>query len=76
MRHYDITIINASKKDLNLAQKLKDKCKVLLVEKYSSIKTYYRNHIKTDNGYIVILYENKKNIQIHTEVLLDMDKAV
>lgn len=76
MTHYDITIINGSQEAANLAHKLQNRCKVLLIGEDTSIRTRYRNHIKTNNGYIVVLYKGKKNIKIYTEVLLDMDKAV
>lgn len=68
MTHYDITIIGKSIEDSSIVEKLKDKYKVLFIEKGSH--TRYRNSIKTENGYIVILNKEKKNIQISTGVLI------
>ena len=53
----------------SLIQKLKEKYKVLLVDK----KRHYRNRIKTEDGYIIILYQDKKNVEVSTDILLAMD---
>jgi len=69
MPHYNLTIITSQSPDTELIHTLKEKYKVLLVDK----KKQYRNAIKTDDGYIVILHKEKKNITISTEMLLRID---
>jgi len=69
MPHYNLTIITSQSSDTKIIHKLKEKYKVLLVDK----KKQYRNTIKTDDGYIVILHKEKKNITISTEMLLRID---
>jgi len=69
MPHYNLTIITSKQTDNTLIQILKEKYQVLLIDK----KKQYRNTIKTEDGYIVILNKEKKNIEISTEMLVDMD---
>ena len=69
MPYYNLTIITSQSSDTQLIHTLKEKYKVLLVDK----KKQYRNTIKTDDGYIVILHKEKKNITISTEMLLRID---
>ena len=69
MPHYNLTIITSQSGDTELIHTLKEKYKVLLVDK----KKQYRNAIKTKDGYIVILHREKKNITISTEMLLRID---
>ena len=68
MPHYNITIITSQTSDSKLINELKEKYKVLLVDK----KRHYRNTIKTKDGYIVILNQEKKNIEISTEMLIEL----
>ncbi len=68
MPHYNLTIITSQSSDTKLIHELKEKYKVLLVDK----KRHYRNTIKTKNGYLVILHKGKKNIEISTEMLIDL----
>lgn len=68
MPHYNLTIITSKTSDSKLIHTLKEKYKVLLVDK----KTGYRNTIKTEDGYIVILRKEKKNIEISTEMLINL----
>ena len=68
MPHYNLTIITSQSSDTQLIHTLKEKYKVLLVDK----KKQYRNTIKTEDGYIVILHKEKKNLEIFTEMLIDV----
>jgi len=68
MPHYNLTIITSQKSDNTLIHELKERYKVLLVDK----KKHYRNTIKTKDGYIVILHKEKKNIEISTEMLISL----
>jgi len=63
MPHYDITIIGSYQLYTRFKKKFKNKLKILFVEKF-------RNSIQTDEGYIIILNKEKKNIQIYTEILI------
>ena len=68
MPQYNLTIITSHASDTKLIDKLKERYKVLLVDK----KKHYRNTIKTEDGYIVILHQNKKNVKISTEMLIKL----
>ena len=68
MPHYNLTIITSQASDTKLIHEIKEKYKVLLVDK----KRHYRNTIKTKDGYIVILHKEKKNIEISTEMLINL----
>ena len=63
MPHYDITIIGSYQLYTRFKKKFKNKLKILFVDKF-------RNSIQTENGYIIILNKEKKNIQISTEILI------
>ena len=69
MPHYNLTILTSKTTNPSLIQKLKERYKVLLVDKRSQ----YRNRIKTEDGYIIILHQDKKNMEISTDILLAMD---
>ena len=69
MPHYNLTIITSQNSDTKFIHELKEKYKVLLIDK----KKHYRNTIKTKDGYIVILNKEKKNIEISTEMLIRLD---
>ena len=69
MPHYNLTILTSKSINPSLVQKLKERYNVLLVDK----KSQYRNRIKTEDGYIVILNKEKKNIEISTEMLIRID---
>ncbi len=69
MPHYNLTIITSQHADAQFMHELKEKYKVLLVDK----KKHYRNTIKTEDGYIVILHKEKRNIEISTEMLIKLD---
>ena len=68
MPHYNLTIITSQKSDRKLIHTLKEQYKILLVDK----KRHFRNTIKTKNGYIVILHKEKKNIEISTDLLINL----
>ena len=68
MPHYNLTILTSKSTNPSLIQKLKERYKVLLVDK----KRQYRNRIKTKDGYIIILNKEKKNIEISTEMYLEL----
>ena len=68
MPHYNLTILTSKTTNPSLIQKLKERYKVLLVDK----KSQYRNRIKTEDGYIIILKKEKKNIEISTEMYLEL----
>ena len=68
MPHYNLTILTSKTTNPSLIQKLKERYKVLLVDK----KSQYRNRIKTEDGYIIILNKEKKNIEISTEMYLEL----
>ncbi len=68
MPHYNLTILTSKTTNPSLIQKLEEKYKVLLVDK----KRQYRNRIKTEDGYIVILHKGRKNMEVSTDILLDM----
>ena len=70
MPHYNLAIITSQASDTKLIDELKEKYKVLLIDK----KKHYRNTIKTEDGYIVILHQEKKNVEISTEMLIDLDR--
>jgi len=69
MPHYNLTILTSKTTNPSLIQKLKERYKVLLVDK----KRHYRNRIKTEDGYIIILHQDKKNVEVSTDILLTMD---
>ena len=69
MPHYTLTILISKTTNPSLIKKLKERYKVLLVDK----KRQYRNRIKTKDGYIIILNQDKKNMEISTDILLAMD---
>jgi len=66
MPHYDITIIGSYQLYTRFKKKFKNKLKILFVDKF-------RNSIQTENGYIIILNKEKKNIQISTDILIGLD---
>jgi hypothetical protein len=68
MPHYNLTIITSQSPDTELIHTLKEKYKVLLVDKNKQL----RNTIKTEDGYIVIFHEKKKNVEISTEILIKL----
>jgi len=65
MSHYDITIINKEKENNSLLHAFKSETKVLLLHTY-------RNIIKNENGYTVVFYKGKENMQISTDILIEM----
>ncbi len=69
MPHYNLTILTSKTTNPSLIQKLKERYKVLLVDK----KRDYRNRIRTEDGYIIILHQDKKNMEVSTDILLAMD---
>ena len=69
MPHYNLTILTSKNTNSSLVKKLKERYKVLLVDK----KRHYRNRIKTEDGYIIILHQDKKNVEVSTDILLTMD---
>ncbi len=69
MPHYNLTILTSKTTNPSLIQTLKERYKVLLVDK----KRQYRNRIKTEDGYIIILNQDKKNVEVSTDILLAMD---
>ncbi len=69
MPHYNLTILTSKTTNPSLVHKLKERYKVLLVDK----KRHYRNRIKTEDGYIIILNQDKKNVEVSTDILLAMD---
>jgi len=66
MPHYDITIIGSYQLYTSFKKKFKKGLKILFVKNF-------RNSIQTENGYIIILNKEKKNIQISTDILLKID---
>jgi len=68
MPHYNLTIITSQKSNRKLIHALKEQYKILLVDK----KKHFRNTIKTQNGYRVILHKEKKNIEISTNLLINL----
>ena len=68
MPHYNLTIITSKNSDNELIHALEERYNILLVDK----KKHFRNTIKTENGYRVILHKEKKNIEISTEMLIDV----
>ena len=68
MPHYNLTIITSKNSDSELIHILEEKYKILLVDK----KKHFRNTIKTENGYRVILNKEKKNIEISTDLLINL----
>jgi len=66
MPHYDITIIGSYQLYTSFKNKFQKGLKILFVKNF-------RNSIQTENGYIIILNKEKKNIQISTDILLKMD---
>jgi len=67
MSHYALTILTSSSLSRELSERLEQQYNVLLVDR----KKQYRNTIPTDDGYIVILHKEKKNVEISTTMLLD-----
>jgi hypothetical protein len=73
MKHYDICILGTNttnSKEIDALQKLYN---VLLLDNSSQSKIRYRNAIKTQKGYILILYKEKQNIQIFTKHLVNSE---
>ena len=68
MPHYNLTILTSRSSNAKLINELKEKFSVLLVDK----DKHYRNTIKTENGYIVILHQEKKNVEISTKLLINL----
>ncbi len=69
MPHYALTIITSEASDNTLIHTLEEKYNILLVDK----KKHFRNTIRTEDGYLVVLHKGKRNIEISTEVLLEID---
>ncbi len=69
MPHYTLTIISSKTSDAQLTHVLEEKYNILLVDK----KKHFRNTIRTEDGYLVVLHKGKRNIEISTEVLLEID---
>jgi len=69
MPHYNLTIITSKPSDSTLINALEQKYNILLVDK----KKHYRNTIKTEDGYVIILHKERKNIEISTQVLIEID---
>jgi hypothetical protein len=65
MPHYDITIIGSYQLYTRFKKKFKDTLKILFIEKF-------RNSIKTKDGYIVILRKEKRNVEISTEIIINL----
>ena len=86
--HYDIVIIGKKSTDTSLARHLIGTYHILLVDEEPSkqdtlslpqspnidiaFSTYYRNVIKNENGYTVILNNKRKNIQVSTNMLIKL----
>jgi len=68
MPHYNLTIITSQKSDNELIHVLEERYNILLIDK----KKHFRNTIKTENGYRVILHKEKKNIEISTDLLINL----
>ncbi|PHS34058.1 MAG: hypothetical protein COA92_03215 [Sulfurovum sp.] len=65
MPHYNITIINKQKENNSLLHAFKSEIKVLLLHSF-------RNIIKNEDGYTIVFNKEKKNMQISTEILIEM----
>jgi len=65
MTHYDITIIGTKKDCMSLARTFKNNLKVLFLDTF-------RNRIKHEEGYTIILYKDKKNVQIFTDIFINL----
>lgn len=65
MSHYDITIIGTQKENNLLLHAFKSEIKVLLLHSF-------RNIIKNENGYTIVFRKEKKNMQISTDILIEM----
>jgi len=65
MPHYNITIINKQKENNSLLHAFKREIKVLLLHSF-------RNIIKNEDGYTIVFHKEKKNIQISTDILIEM----
>jgi len=63
MKHYNITIIDTQKENNSLLHAFKSELKVLLLHTY-------RNIIKDENGYTIVFYKGKKNMQVSTDILI------
>ena len=68
MKHYDLTIISPKEDASKLLEKFQDYCSILLIDKHSKIQ--YRNTIKQPKGYILILRQAQKNVEIFTKTLV------
>ena len=68
MPRYHLTIITSKTSDVQLTHTLEEKYNILLIDK----KKDFRNTIKTEDGYLVILYKEKKNVEILTEILIEI----
>ena len=68
MPHYNLTIITSKNANSTLIHALEERYNILLVDK----KRDYRNTIRTENGYRVILHKKKKNIEISTDLLINL----
>jgi len=65
MPHYDITIIGSYQLYTHFKKKFKNTLKILFVEKF-------RNSIKTEDGYTIVFSKEKKNLQISTDILINL----
>jgi len=63
MKHYNITIIDTQKENNSLLYAFKSELKVLLLHTYGNI-------IKDENGYTIVFYKGKKNMQVSTDILI------
>jgi hypothetical protein len=71
MKHYDICILGTNTTNTKTIHQLQEQYKGLLLDNSSQSKIRYRNAIKTQKGYILILYKEKQNIQIFTKHLVN-----
>jgi len=68
MPHYNLTIITSEASDNTLIHALEKQYNILIVDK----KKHFRNTIKTADGYLVVLYKEKKNVEISTDLLINL----
>jgi len=68
MPHYNLTIITSEASDNALIHALEKQYNILIVDK----KKHFRNTIKTEYGYLVVLYKEKKNVEISTDLLINL----
>lgn len=88
MKHYDIVVIGTNATHTTFDSHLKENCRILFVDEHIlpqnepflyqtpnidiAFSTYYRNVIKNENGYTVILNDKRKNIQVSTDMLIKL----